>query len=72
MTAAGPFANRPRPLVNALRKRIVAAAVSRGAGEAEAVLALAEIESDRPLLDWLMDGGFEKIVELILKLLALL
>jgi len=32
---------------------------------------LAELESDRPFLDWLASGGFEKIIALILRLLGL-
>lgn len=59
-----------RPLLNALRERVIKGAVARGASEADARAALAEIESDRPLLDWLANGGLEKIIDLILKLLA--
>lgn len=61
-----------QPLRNALRKRIIAGAVARGVSEADAQAALAEIESERPILDWLANGGVEKIIELILKLLAVL
>jgi hypothetical protein len=61
-----------RPLLNALRNRAVAGAVARGVSEQDARAALAEIESDRPLLDWLANGGLEKIIDLILKLLAVL
>jgi hypothetical protein len=29
-------------------------------------------ESDRPFLDWLTDGGFEKLLQIVLKILDLL
>jgi hypothetical protein len=65
----------PRPIRNAInariRQRLKDAAIARGA-EASAVDAvLDDMESDRPFVDWLLNGGFEKILELILKLLPL-
>lgn len=56
-----------------LKNRIVAAAVAKGASEYEAVEAFeqAMAESDRPILDWLMNGGFEKLLEIVLTIIKL-
>lgn len=61
---------RPRPL----RKLVVAMIARRGEVSldvAERALAAYEVESDRPFLDWLTNGGLEKLIEIILKLLPL-
>lgn len=53
------------------RERIIATCVARGANLAETIDVLEELESDRPLLDWLASGGFEVIIALILRLLGI-
>ena len=57
-----------------LKARIVAAAVAKGATESEAVEAFEQAlaESDRPILDWLMNGGFEKLLEIVMTIIKLL
>jgi hypothetical protein len=62
--------NRPRPL----RKLVVSYIAKRGGvSEAQADAALASLEdaSDQPFLDWILNGGLEKLIELVLKLLPL-
>lgn len=65
----------PRPIRNAInnriRERLKKAAIERGAEPAAVDAILDDMESDRPFVDWLLNGGFEKILELILKLLPL-
>jgi hypothetical protein len=68
----GAALGRERPLIARLRARVIQGAVAKGAKEEDARAALAEIESERPILDWLANGGLEKIVDLVLKLLSLL
>ena len=53
------------------RERIITACVASGANAVEARDVLEELESDRPLLDWLASSGFEIIIALILRLLGL-
>lgn len=50
------------------------AARRSGKSEAEVSKALAHLEADsgRPFLDWLLDGGLEKLIDILLKLLPLL
>ena len=66
---AEAFGDRFRPLKR-LKARVVAAVVARGGSAEEAEGAIREI-GDGTFLDWLMNGGFEKIVELILKILGI-
>ena len=61
-----------RPVRDALRKRLAEAAVAKGADPKKVEAALAELESERPILDWLANGGFEKLLKLILELVAVL
>lgn len=65
----------PRPIRNAInnriRKRLRDAAIEAGRAPADVDAVLDDMESDRPFLDWLLSGGFEKVLELILKLLPL-
>lgn len=72
-----------RPVRGLIRRRLVDR-VARESGKPRAVceqcvdMVLAEMErehrataADRPFLDWLLNGGFEKILELVLKFLPL-
>jgi hypothetical protein len=65
-----------RPIRNAIntriRKRLKDAAVEKGADAAAVDAILDDMESDRPFVDWLLNGGFEKILELIMKLLMVM
>ena len=70
VTKPADIFDRIRPFQR-LKQRAIDGAVARGANREEVEAALAEI-GDRPILDWLMNGGLEKIIELILKILALL
>lgn len=56
------------------KARVVAKAVEQGATAEAAAAAFEEAvgESDRPFLDWLTDGGFEKLLQIVLKILDLL
>lgn len=65
-------AARRRPIRDRFRDRLVDAAVARGADRAAAEGVVDELASDRPLLDWLMGGGFEKLLEMVMKLIGLL
>jgi hypothetical protein len=64
---------RARPLrnllVKALKKRLPAEYTQ---DQIDAALAQIEAESDRPFLDWFTNGGFEKLIEMILRILTLL
>lgn len=76
----GFFPNRPKPLRKFIRNSIVERVMKDSGKDRKTVeeivdAALAEkeaelAESDTPFLDWLMNGGLEKIIELILKLLS--
>lgn len=66
--AAGPFRKR---LAARIRERIVADAVLRGADESKVREVVADLEGERPLLDWLLNGGFEKLLALIMELIEL-
>ncbi len=61
-----------RPVRDALRKKLADAAVAKGADPKKVEAALAEMESDRPLIDFLMSIDFERLVKLILELVAVL
>lgn len=61
---------RRRPIRDRLRDRLVDAAVARGADRAEAEAVVDELSGERPLLDWLLSGGFEKLLVMILELLG--
>lgn len=63
---------RRRPIRDRLRDRLIDVAVSRGADRATAEEVVDEVASERPLLDWLMNDGFEKLLDMILKLIGLL
>lgn len=67
-----PMAVRKRPIRDRLRDRLVDAAVARGADRDAAEAIVEEVAAERPLLDWLMNGGFEKLLDMILKLIGLL
>lgn len=64
---------RVRPLRNllikALKKRLPAEYTD---AQIDAAFAQIEAESDRPFLDWFTNGGFEKLLEMILRILTLL
>lgn len=68
---AGPIRKRLR---ERLKSRIVKEAVAKGATAEAAGAAFEEAmaEGDRPFLDWLMDGGFEKLLQIVLRILDLL
>ncbi len=57
------------------RKRLIAAAMKKGATEKKATNAvdkvLGDLPTDKPFLDWLTNGGFEKLLAMILRILAL-
>lgn len=59
------------PIRNLIRRRLIARAVERGFSREDAEATLSQMESERPILDWLINGGFEQFLELFLKLLAL-
>jgi hypothetical protein len=60
-----------RPLRDRLAERLVADAVARGADKKKAEEVVADLQSERPILDWFLNGGWEKLVELVLKLIDL-
>jgi hypothetical protein len=66
----GGVLDRLRPLKR-LRRRVVEGAVARGADREEAEAAVGEL-GDGTLLEWLMNGGLEKLIELVLKLIAVI
>lgn len=65
---AGPIRKRLR---ERLKARIVKEAVAKGATAEAAGVAFEEAmaEGDRPILDWLLDGGFEKLLEIVMAIL---
>lgn len=73
--APKPFPADPQAArVSPLRNLLVAAVMRRGnvsRRTAEAAILAAEQDTGRPFLDWLANGGLEKLIELILKLLPL-
>lgn len=60
-----------RPILNLIRRKLKQEAMDSGYSEKEVDDALADLESERPLLDWLLNGGFEKLVDMLLTILAL-
>jgi len=58
---------------NLLIRRIKARLKSEGHDEAtiDKAIAAAESESDRPIIDWLRDGGFEALIKFIKEIIAL-
>ena len=70
-----------RPVRNLIRRRLIDRAAEKSGKPRQVVeqcvdMVLAEMEgeakaSNRPFIDWLLNGGFEKILELVLKLLPL-
>lgn len=63
-----------RPLRDWVRDRIIAAVlleVPHGTSVSRIEAVLADVAKERPLLDWLANGGVEKLVTLILALLKL-
>ena len=61
-----------RPVRDALRKKLLDAAVAKGADPAKTAKVLAEMEGTRPLIDWLARGGFAELLKLVLQLVAVL
>ena len=61
------------PVRNRLRKRLVAAAVEAGHTEAEARAAVAGVLPKGAGIDWdwLLDGGFARLLEALLAILAM-
>lgn len=59
---------------NWLKERIVAEAVKQGASAEQAQAAFEEAvgASDRPFLDWLANGGFEKLLEIVMTIIKML
>ncbi len=57
-----------------LKARVVEAAKAQGADEVKAGEAFEQAlaESDRPFLDWLLNGGFEKLLEIVMRIITLL
>jgi hypothetical protein len=62
------IAARPRPMIAVIKK----IAIARGADPAKVDEAIAIAESETPIRDWLLNGGLEKLIELILKIIAVL
>lgn len=62
---------RRRPLRDRLHARLVEAAVAQGADREAATAVVDELASERPLLDWLLNGGFEKLLQMIMTLISL-
>ena len=63
---------KPGSLIRAkLKERVVAEAAKLGADEQAASDAFdhAIAESDRPILDWFLDGGFEKLLQIVMEIL---
>lgn len=62
---------RRRPIRDRLRERLVDAAVAQGADRDAAEAAADDLASERPLLDWLLNGGFDQLLQLLLTLIKL-
>lgn len=54
-----------------IRERLRARAIRHGADPALIDKALDKMESDRPWLDWLKDGGWEQLLKILLMLIPL-
>ena len=63
---------RRRPLRDALAKRLRERALREGADPKKVELVIKEMESERPLIDWLRNGGFEALFNLFMELIKLL
>jgi hypothetical protein len=72
-TTITAFAIARRPIYNALLNRLQRRLERDGYTNEEVETALASFvaESDRPWLDWLANGGFEKILAAIIQILLL-
>lgn len=55
-----------------LAKKLVEDAVAKGANRKKAEEVVAEMVGERPIIEWLLSGGWQQLVELVLKLIALL
>lgn len=73
LTGAFGFGSRQGLIRNRLKARVVRAAVEKGHTAAEAEQAFEDgwASSDRPFIDWFVNGGFEKLLEIVLNLLKL-
>lgn len=60
------------PVRDRIRTRLIEAAVAKGATAEQAAEAVATLESERPLLDWLFKGGFLELLKLIMEIIAAL
>lgn len=69
-----PVADPPKaaraPLRDWLRGKLLDAARDAGRDPAEAAAMLDRMAAERPLIDWLAAGGWKKLLELFLELLA--
>lgn len=61
-----------KPLRKWLEEKLVNDVVAAGGDPKYVADAVKEVLSDRPILDWLMNGGWEQLVKLVLSILALL
>lgn len=73
LAPVGAFGERRGLIRNRLKDRVVKAAVAKGYSAAEAERAFEDgwVSSDRPFIDWFVNGGFEKLLEIVLNLLKL-
>lgn len=62
--------NRPRPLRDWLATKLIDAAVAKGHDRAKAEALVDQMAGERPLIDWLLNGGWQKLLDLFLELLA--
>ncbi len=65
------MALKKQPIRDAIRRKLVESAVEQGADRAHAEATLKKMEGERPILDWLINGGFEQLLKLFLQLIAL-
>lgn len=64
--------DRRRPLRDRLIQRLIDDAVEKGADRDKAEKIVRDLDTERPILDWLRNGGWKELLELVLKLIALL
>lgn len=57
------------PLRDRLRVHLIDAVVAKGATEADASEAIDDMLVEKPIWDWLANGGWIKLVELIIEIL---
>lgn len=62
---------KSHPLRDAIRARLVERAATWGYNKADVEQVLDGLESERSILDWLKNGGFESLLKLVLELLPL-